>query len=87
MRQGGTDPPAAQAHGQGGDGMALICRLHDRECSGCMECMTEPRQIGTCAGCGDPIYENESHYEIDGEQIHEDCLDRWAEQFRVKAVS
>lgn len=57
--------------------MALICRLHDRECSGCMECMAEPQQIGTCAGCGDPIY---------GEQIHEDCLDRWAEQFRVKAV-
>ena len=47
----------------------------------------DEHKIGTCAGCGGDIYDDESCYDIDGELVHEDCLDRWAEQYRVRRIT
>lgn len=47
----------------------------------------DEHKIGTCAGCGGDIYDDESYYDIDGELVHEDCLDRWAEQYRVRRTT
>ena len=44
----------------------------------------DEHKIGACAGCGGDIYDDESYYDIDGELVHEDCIDRWAEQYRVR---
>lgn len=63
--------------------MALVCLLQSRECDGCQECQRAPQAIGVCAACGDDIYEDEDHYEIDGELVHEDCLELWAGEYKV----
>lgn len=34
----------------------------------------EDKIYGYCAHCGGEIYEGEEIYEIDGEEVHEDCL-------------
>lgn len=63
--------------------MAMACIHGNRECDGCMMCQAEPKQIGVCAECGDPIYDGECRYEIQDELIHGDCLYDWAETYRV----
>lgn len=47
---------------------------------------TDDLIIGTCAACGDPIYEDEDYYQIVYEKVHVDCIDKWAEQYRVRSV-
>lgn len=34
-----------------------------------------PRQCLRCSDCGDPIYEDERYYEIDGNVICDGCLE------------
>ena len=47
---------------------------------------TDDLIIGTCAACGDPIYKDVDYYQIDFEKVHVDCIDKWAEQYRVRSV-
>lgn len=47
---------------------------------------TDDLIIGTCAACGAPIYEDEDYYQIVYEKVHVDCIDKWAEQYRVRSV-
>lgn len=63
--------------------MAMTCVNPSRECDGCMNCEKEAETIGTCVCCGELVREDEDHYEIYGELVHEDCLLEWAEGFRV----
>ena len=63
--------------------MAMTCVTLGRECDGCMNCEKAAEVVGTCAACGDEIYEDDDRYEIYGELVHEDCLREWAEGFRV----
>lgn len=38
----------------------------------------EPREVLTCEHCGQPIYEGEDYYsDVDGEDICEQCFDKW----------
>ena len=46
---------------------------------------TKPKRIGVCEQCSDAIYEDDEHYDIDGDMIHWDCLRDWAdEHYRVR---
>ena len=45
----------------------------------------EPKKIGVCEECSDPIYDGEDYYEIDGDMLHEDCLYDWAHKYKVRA--
>ena len=47
---------------------------------------TDDLIIGTCAACGDHIYEDEDYYQIVYEKVHVDCIDKWAEQYRVRSI-
>lgn len=47
---------------------------------------TDDQIIGICAACCDPIYEDEDYYQIVYEKVHVDCIDKWAEQYRVRSV-
>jgi len=40
--------------------------------------------LGNCAYCDAPIYEDEPHYEIDGDYLCDeyDCLCGWADDYR-----
>lgn len=43
--------------------------------------------LSHCDLCGEPIYEDEPHYEMpDGDYICEECVDEWAAQYKVQGV-
>lgn len=62
--------------------MAMVCVKGCRECDGCGACEREPEGIGVCEYCGETIYAYETHYDIYGELVHEDCLREWAEEHK-----
>ena len=62
--------------------MAMVCVTAGRECDGCQECI-EREIIETCSICHEDIYAGEDYLDIEGEVLHRDCLEEWAEQFRV----
>lgn len=65
--------------------MAMGCIYGGRECDGCMRCQKEPRSIGACSACGEPITtDDEFYYNIEGELVHDDCLREWAEKYRIR---
>ena len=63
--------------------MAMICKNGARECDGCGSCFTDPKPIGRCAACREPVYGDDDHYDIDGELVHWDCLSDWARKYKV----
>lgn len=42
----------------------------------------EPEKVATCALCGEPIFSDESIYDVDGEKYHIECF---AEKYEVRA--
>lgn len=63
--------------------MALICTNGVRECDGgCGCCEHEPKQIGNCEHCSDPVTDCEVYYDFDGILIHEECFAEWAHQHK-----
>ena len=63
--------------------MAMNCVFFG-PCTGCMMCQKEPKEIGRCKVCKEPIYEDENYYDIHDELIHEDCLSDWAQKYLVE---
>lgn len=63
--------------------MALTCTNGGRECDGCGHCFPEPEDIGTCEACREAIKSGETHYNIEGDLLHEDCLLDWAWKYKV----
>lgn len=64
--------------------MAQACIHGARECDGCGACWPEPIIIGKCEACREDIQKGETHYNIDGDLIHDDCLTDWASKYRVR---
>ena len=40
------------------------------------------RRRGKCMVCVEDIDEGEPHYDIEGDLIHIDCLEAWAEEYK-----
>lgn len=53
--------------------MAMICVKGGRECTGCMACQQEPQRIDKCCVCGEPVFDNECYYDVDGQIFHDGC--------------
>ena len=53
--------------------MAMICVNGCRECDGCGACDVKNSST-ICAWCGEPISQNENHYNFDGDIVHYDCM-------------
>lgn len=41
----------------------------------------EPKKVGSCEDCGEPIYEGDDIIEYNGESWHEDCF--WEKHHRT----
>lgn len=64
--------------------MAIRCKLRsDRPCIGCGVCEERPVYEDQF---GEPIYEGDKYYDIDGEIVSELNLERWAKRYRKEAV-
>ena len=63
--------------------MALTCVSGAKECNGCMACEGQPLKTDYF---GDPIYEGDGYYEIDGDIIFEDNLCEYCERFKQYAT-
>ena len=50
------------------------------------ERMKEGLRKGKRSVCNEAIYEDEDHYDIDGDLLHEECLVEWAEQFKKRSI-
>ena len=46
-------------------------------------CQRDPAVIGKCAACGDTIYDDDMYYDIEGDLIHENHLDKWASKYLI----
>ncbi len=46
----------------------------------------EEKIMGYCDHCGSEIYAGELYYDIDGKQIHEDCLEAYAKKCFAKCL-
>ena len=57
-----------------------VCHGIGEHRSGCPE--RTPQKVAYCDLCGDPIYEGDSIYDVDGVKSHVDCF---AEKYEVKA--
>lgn len=47
------------------------------DCNGYGNCSVCPKgltQVFVCSGCGQPIYEGQTYYDVLGEQFCEDCM-------------
>ncbi len=47
----------------------------------------EDKICGYCDFCGGEIYEGESIYLIDGQRIHEDCLEDFARSYFMSCLT
>ena len=64
--------------------VSMACVTGATECNGCMRCYEEPKKLGICSVCHDPVYSDDEAYCIDGEYIHDGCLREWAKQYEVE---
>ena len=53
----------------------MRCEHHDRECYACGQCEPKREQIHTCFLCDEPIYEDETYYDIGGDKYCRHCVE------------
>lgn len=53
--------------------MSYMCKYRNKECDSCGECQPEPKL--TCNTCGEPIYEGDPYFEIDGFEYCTECAE------------
>lgn len=64
--------------------MSFPCVRGKPECDGCMLYRKESRVIGYCEACREAICEGDNHYSIEGDLVHDDCLQDWAAKYFVR---
>ena len=63
--------------------MAMTCKNGARECGGCMACQNEEPVLYDFDG--DPIYEDETFYLIEGEYVSADNIMDFVDQYKMTA--
>ena len=63
--------------------MSMTCVNGVRACDGCMSCQEEGPVFHDYDG--EPIYEGETYYYIDGEYVHEDNILDFMDRYKMTA--
>lgn len=57
--------------------MGLTCINGACECTGCMVCQDNEKNIRYCDDCNGEIYDGDDYYEVDDHVICSDCINNY----------